>query len=165
MTALLMWMVAPLCAVQCPGQRCDFLGRVGKFPLPPPQPHRQQRPHCGEKSSERDTTVHRLPLISLQDSKSICRSTKANKNGFKWNNRLIFNCLVNSIFCPFIASQLWLVTFDQERVTYDCKTCLTISFVEPADTLRWLLCLYRSCSMGPSMSLQGISDGKQHTED
>lgn len=94
------------CCVQ--GSGVISWGGFGKFPLPPPQPHRQQRPHCGE-SSERDTRVHRLPLISLQDS--------------------------------------------------GVSAGFTISFVEPADTTDRLECLYWSSGMGPTMSLQGISDG------
>lgn len=118
MTALLMRMLAPPCAMLCPGQRCDFLGSVGKTPLPPPQPHRQQRPHCGE----RETLDERLPLIFL------CRTVQ----DLQVHKGLKFKALNNVNLSSFVS--LFFFWFHGENHSFHCKTgLLKFRIVEPAD--------------------------------
>lgn len=93
-----------------PGQRCDFLGSVGKTPRPPPQPHPQQR--VGGRVQRGTLQFNRVPLIFP------CRTEK---------HLQVHRCLWMSLK----VLQLENGSFSR------CKTNFRIRFVLPADTLRF----------------------------
>uniref|UniRef100_A0A669AX23 Uridine-cytidine kinase n=1 Tax=Oreochromis niloticus TaxID=8128 RepID=A0A669AX23_ORENI len=74
-----------------PGQRCDFLGRAGKFPLPPPQPHRHGDDSLDGLSNHVPNHVPRCPLTpSLSPRKRTTSQSKTEPPLLRTSKRTIY---------------------------------------------------------------------------